>query len=288
MKPSDLDQGVRKSKSLLARGKINEALARLMHLTEKYPGDEEVKRQIAEALNRRGLFHAEAGDIRRAETDFNQSLRYHENATAHINQGRVHQIRGEYAEAFSEYTRGLEIDEDLPEAHEYLGYYFLEVGDHEQAAVAFGRAIAKGRATKHIYLGLWEAYLQLERKEQAHETILEVARAHPDDDQILGTLGLSYAVCLGDYDQAEEAWKRAVQINPRNLSSMFNLSGLAALRGRREDALGYLRQCAEIDRSRTLLLWKEDLRSENRKFAAYAGDEDFLDVLGVTSSESKS
>jgi tetratricopeptide (TPR) repeat protein len=124
----------------------------------------------------------------------------------------------------------------------------------------------------------------LERREQAHETALEISRRLPEDDQVLGTLGLSYAVCLDDYDNAEEAWKRAVEINPRNLSSLFNLAGLAAVRGRRKEAMDYLKKCVAVDRGRTLAMWKEDINASRQKFAAYSGDEDFLDILGVTSN----
>ncbi len=280
----DLTRGLKEAREQLSKGRHQEALARLMHLTEKYPDSREVKSSIAAALNLRGIAQAEAGAMDRAGIDFERSLRYQETADAHVSMGRLHQSRGKFQEAFQEYTRALDMDEELGSAHEYLGYYFLEVGDPDQAVTAFGRAIAKGLASKHIYLGLWEAYMGLERKEQAHESVLEISRQLPEDDQVLGTLGLSYAVCMGDYAHAEEAWKRAVEINPKNLSSLFNLAGLAAVRGRRDEAMGYLRQCVAIDRGRTLAMWKEDVKASRQKFAAYSGDEDFLDILGVTSN----
>ena len=280
----ELTKRLKEARGYLAQGRHQEALARLMHLTEMYPDDRDVKSAIAAALNLRGIAQAEAGAMDRAGIDFERSLRYQETADAHVSLGRLHQSRGQFQEAFQEYTRALDLDEDLAAAHEYLGYYFLEVGDPDQAVIAFGRAIAKGLASKHIYLGLWEAYMGLERKEQAHEAALEISRRLPEDDQVLGTLGLSYAVCQGDYDSAEDAWKRAVEINPKNLSSLFNLAGLAAVRGRRDEAMGYLRQCVAIDRGRTLAMWKEDIKASRQKFAAYSGDEDFLDILGVTSN----
>jgi tetratricopeptide (TPR) repeat protein len=273
---------LKEAQGYLAQGRHQEALARLMHLTEKYPDDRDVKIAIAAALNLRGIAQAEAGAMDRAGIDFERSLRYQETADAHVSLGRLHQSRGQFQEAFQEYSRALDLDEDLGAAHEYLGYYFLEVGDPDQAVTAFGRAIAKGLASKHIYLGLWEAYMGLERKEQAHEAALEISRRLPEDDQVLGTLGLSYAVCQGDYDSAEDAWKRAVEINPKNLSSLFNLAGLAAVRGRRQDAMDYLKKCVALDRGRTLAMWKEDINASRQKFAAYSGDEDFLDILGVT------
>jgi tetratricopeptide (TPR) repeat protein len=278
----DLTRRLKESREYLAKGRHQEALARLMHLTEKYPDDRDVKSAIAAALNLRGIAQAEAGAMDKAGIDFERSLRYQETADAHVSMGRLHQSKGQFQEAFQEYTRALDLDEDLAAAHEYLGYYFLEVGDPDQAVTAFGRAIAKGLASKHIYLGLWEAYMGLERKEQAHEAALEISKRLPEDDQVLGTLGLSYAVCQGDYDSAEDAWKRAVEINPRNLSSLFNLAGLAAVRSRRGEAMEYLKRCVAIDRGRTLAMWKEDINATRQKFAAYSGDEDFLDILGVT------
>ncbi|HEY3226661.1 MAG TPA: tetratricopeptide repeat protein [Planctomycetota bacterium] len=280
----DLKKGLKESREFLSKGQHREALARLMHLTEKYPDDRDVKSAIAAALNLRGIAEAEKGDMDRAGVNFERSLGYQENADAHVSLGRLHQSKGEFQEAFQEYTKALDLDEDLGAAHEYLGYYFLEVGDPEQAVTAFGRAIAKGLSSKHIYLGLWEAYMGLERKEQAHEAILTISQELPEDDQVLGTLGLSFAVCQGDYDQAEEAWKRAIGINPRNLSSLFNLAGLAAVRGRRKEAMDYLQLCVNIDKGKTLAMWKEDIGASRQKFAAYAGDEDFLDILGVTSN----
>src|SRR5262245_27949549 len=250
----DLRPKLKESRELIAKGRHQEALARLMHLTEKYPDNREVKSAIAAALNLRGIAQAEAGAMDRAGIDFERSLRYQETADAHVSMGRLHQSRGKFQEAFQEYSRALDLDEDLGAAHEYLGYYFLEVGAPDQAVTAFGRAIAKGLASKHIYLGLWEAYMGLDRKEQAHEAALEISRRLPEDDQVLGTLGLSFAVCQGDYDNAEEAWKKAVEINPKNLSSLFNLAGLAAVRSRRQEAMDYLKKCVAVDRGRTLAM----------------------------------
>lgn len=280
----EVKKGLREASGLLSKGKVKEALARLMRLTEKYPDDIGVKRAIAAALNQRGVSRAEAGDLNSAATDFDRSLGYYDSPEGHINLGRVHQSHGQFAEAFTEYTKALEMDEDVPEAHESLGYYFLEVGDFDQAVVAFGRAIAKGRTTKTVFLGLWQAFMGLERKSQAHEAILELARREPEDDDVQAALGISWAACIGDLEKAEEALTRALGLNPRHLPALFQLAGLAAVRGRRPEAMAFLKRCVDIDRDQTLAMWKHDLRAPSRHFAAYAGDEDFLDILGVTST----
>ena len=69
------------------------------------------------------------------------------------------------------------------------------------------------------------------------------------------------------------------------LTVVAGLVGAAnQVRGRRQEAMDYLRKCVVIDKGRTLAMWKEDIGASRQKFAAYAGDEDFLDILGVTSN----
>jgi tetratricopeptide (TPR) repeat protein len=274
-------KGLVEAKRLLQSGKLREALARLLHLTEKYPDDAEVREGLAEALVVQGVTHAEKGEHTRAFGEFERSIRYADNAEAHINLGRIHQLKGRFEDAFAEYTRALDLNEDLPAAHEALGHYFVEMRDFDQAASAFGRAISKGGASRSAFLGLWEAYLGLGQHEKAHDTIMEAVSRWPDDDAVLGTAGLSFAVAKDDHGQAEVWWKKAVLRNPRNLAALFNLAGLAALRGDRPEALDYLRKCVQVDRERAIEMWRGDARSPRRKFAAYAGDEDFLDLLGI-------
>jgi tetratricopeptide (TPR) repeat protein len=157
----------------------------------------------------------------------------------------------------------------------------LEVKGFDEAANAFGRAIAKGGPTKAVYGGLWEAYMGLGRTDQAHDAILEALSRWPDDDGILGTVALSWAVAKNDHEQAEITWKKAIQKNPNNLPSLFNLAGLAAMRGDRDEALVYIKKCCAVDKEQTLSMWREDAHQPKRRFSGYAGDEDFLDVLGL-------
>jgi tetratricopeptide (TPR) repeat protein len=274
-------KGLVEAKRLLQSGKLREALARLLHLTEKYPDDAEVREGLAEALVVQGVTHAEKGEHTRAFGEFERSIRYADNPEAHINLGRIHQLKGRYEDAFAEYTRALDMNEDLPAAHEALGHYFLEMRDFDQAANAFGRAISKGGVSRSAFLGLWEAYLGQGQYEKAHDAIMEAVARWPEDDAVLGTAGLSFAVAKDDRGQAEVWWKKAVLRNPQNLAALFNLAGLAALRGDRTEALEYLRKCVQVDRERTVEMWRGDARSPRRKFAAYAGDEDFLDILGI-------
>jgi tetratricopeptide (TPR) repeat protein len=272
-------RGLDEAKRLLSSGKLREAFSRLLHLTEKYPDDAQVREGMAEALVMQGANDAKAGEYVRAIQEFRRSIGYRDTAEAHINLGRIYQVQEQYEDAFAEYSRALDLNEDLPAVHEALGRYFLDVREFDQAANAFGRAIAKGGGGKSVYLGIWEAFMGQGRYGQAHDAILEAVNRWPQDDSILGTAALSWAVARNDHEQAQEMWKRAVAINPKNLPALFNLAGLAALRGDRAEALSYIRKCAQVDVDQTKAMWRQDAGQPRRRFAAYAGDEDFLDAL---------
>ncbi len=274
-------RGLDEAKRLLGNGKLREAFSRLLHLTEKYPEEVEVREGMALALVMQGATHAEAGEFDRATQEFERSIRYSDTPEAHVNLGRIHQMLGEFDDAFQEYSRALDLNDDLAVAHEALGQYFLEVKDFDQAASAFGRAIAKGGVNRSVYSGLWEAYMGLGRTDQAHDAIMEAVSRWPKDDGMLGMAALSWAVAKNDHDQAAEYWKKAIEINPKNLPALFNLAGLAALRGDRPEALSYIKRCCQIDQEQTLAMWKEDARQPKRKFGGLGGDEDFLDLLGL-------
>lgn len=279
MGETDLRRGLKEARESLKNGKLREALARLFHLTEKYPEDREVKGEIAVALLRQGHVHADRGKMEQARDDFERSIRYSETAEGHVSLGRIYQSQGEFDDAFAEYTRALDLNENLPVIHECLGYYFLEIQDFEQAVKAFGNALSVGATDRDVYVGLWKAHMAQERLDRAHETIAEAVQKMPNDDVLLTLAGLT-ASMRHEGEKALEWWARAVLVNPRNVDAHFYLAGEAARQGRRTDALKGLRKCASIDTERTQTLWKQDARQPHSRFGTYHQDEDFLDAIG--------
>ncbi len=278
MGDTDLKRGLREARQNLKSGKVREALARLFHLTEKYPEDGEVKGQIAVALLAQGRDHAEHGKIDAAREDFSRSIGYSETPEGHLYLGRIHHISGRFDEAFAEYTRALDLDEALPAVHENLGFYFLDVQEFEQASKAFSNALSTGATGRDAYIGLWRAYAAMERLDKAHEAILDAVQKMPRDDEVLVVAGVS---CLmrRELEEAETYWERAAALNPRNVDARFHLAANAAHAGRRDDALKLMRACAAIDAARTRQLWKQDAQQQRPRFSGSAGDEDLLDLF---------
>jgi tetratricopeptide (TPR) repeat protein len=238
-----------------------------------------VKGQIAVALLVRGRDHAEHGKLDQAREDFERSIRYQETPEGHVYLARLHQVQGEFDSAFAEYTRALDLDENLPAIHENLGSYFMDIQDFEQAAKAFANALAIGATGREAYIGLWRANVALGRLDRAHEAIMDALAKAPEDDVVLTVAGMSCHL-RRETEQAQEHWEHAVRVNPKNVDAHFHLAGLAAQEGRREEALDLIRRCVALDAARTKALWKQEAGSPHPRFSHYFGDEDFLDALG--------
>jgi tetratricopeptide (TPR) repeat protein len=276
---TDLKRGLREARQNLKNGKVREALARLFHLTEKYPEDREVKGEIAYALLAQGRDHAERGKTEQAREDFKRSIRYSETPEGHLYLGQIFQENGDYDDAFAEYTRALDLDEGMPAVHENLGVYFLEIQDFEQAAKAFSNAIVIGAAGREPYIGLWRANVGLERLDRAHEAILDGTKKFPKDDVLMTVAGVS-CVMRKETAAAADWWTKASAANPKNVEPIFHLGGLAARRGDRDEALRAIRRCMTVDADRARALWRADANSPDSRYTAYHEDEDFIDVFG--------
>lgn len=76
----------------------------------------------------------------------------------------------------------------------------------------------------------------------------------------------------GDLDAARREFQRAIAADPRFLDCLYNAAAVAALSGRDEEAIGFLRRAADIDPRRVQVLGRtdEDLRLL-RKRAAVRG-----------------
>jgi len=272
---------LRRVAQTLDRGKYDEALRELMRLSEKYPDAGEIRPQIAEVLIRRGRSRARKGRIREARADFERSLGWSPRQEAYVAMAETLMAEGCLEEAQRMLHASLERDDRHGPTHAALGAVLMRWEDWGEAARAFERALGLGYATPEVYRRAWEAYGRLDRPDRAHELILEGAGRFPEDAAVQAAAGDSWALLRGDLEAAIPYWEAAVRADPRDFRTLFALAGAEASRGRREEALGYLKRCVALDAGRTRDLWREDLESSWPRFRECARDPDFLRVLGL-------
>jgi tetratricopeptide (TPR) repeat protein len=271
---------LRRVAQTLGSGKFDEALRDLLHLSEKYPDAGEIRPQIAEVLLRRGESRARKGKVKEARDDFERSLRWTHKPAALVALARSLMVEGKLDEADKLLNEALEIDDRYGPTHETLGLLMLAWEEYATAARAFEQALGCGYASPDLYRAVWETYMKLERLDRAHDLIMEGVERFPDSDVVQALAGDSFVFAKGDSAEARSYWEKAVAINARNFSALFNLAGDAAGRSDRDLALEYLRRCTGIDLERTRRQWREDLGSPMKKFGEFARDAEFRKVLG--------
>ncbi len=271
---------IRRAAQILRRGKFDEALRDLLHLSEKYPDAGEIKPQIAEVLLRRGQSRASKGRIREARVDFERSLDWSPKPQTFVAMAETLIAEGKLTEADTLLNAALEMDDRHGPTHAAIGVLLMKWREYGEAARAFEHALSLGHASPELYRFVWEAYLHLEQFDRAHELILEGVERFPGHDGLQTAVGDSCVYARGDSESARPYWEEAVRLNPQNFGALFSLAGHAAFRGRREEALGLLRRCAALDRERTRTLWQEDLSSPLRRFGDFARDPEFRRLVG--------
>jgi len=271
---------LRRVAKTLDLGKYDEALRDLMHLSEKYPDAGEIRPQIAEVLLRRGQSRQRKGKLQEARADFQRSLGWSPRPQAYVSMAETLLADGKLSEADELLNKALELDDGYGPTHAAIGALLMKWEEFADAARAFEQALSLGHSSPELYRSVWEAYLRLERFDRAHELILEGVERFPRHDGLQAAAGDSCVYAKGDSAAARPYWEEAVRLNPRNFNALFSLAARSAFQGRRDDALGYLRRCAELDIDRTRTLWQEDLSSPLRRFGGFARDPEFLRLLG--------
>jgi len=112
--------------------------------------------------------------------------------------------------------------------------------------------------------------------EEAGTTVLVVGAAPgeayvPDGWEAWAPLRLAYEA--GDYDTVIEGLSAAIGLSP-SPNALFNLACVESLAGRKEDALGHLRQAVEMsDRCR-------ELAKQDSDFDAIRDEPEFAEIVG--------
>ena len=114
-------------------------------------------------------------------------------------------------------------------------------GRAEQAIATFERALSVDPTNAAAKANLGTAYLVVRDYKKAEAALRAALSLDPDVSRAHNALGV-IAVETGRPDEAIEHWKRAVELNPREWDTVFNLAKLLRQRGRMAEAEPYVQQ----------------------------------------------
>lgn len=121
--------------------------------------------------------------------------------------------------------RALKGDPQNYQAHYYLGRVFESKQKYAEADQAYRRAITLYPIYPPAFNALARMYMQFDEMDAAIAVLREGARLNPDNAELQGNLGLALMELNSPdaTDQAVEAFKAALAIDPQSAIHLFNL-----------------------------------------------------------------
>lgn len=160
------------------------------------------------------------------------------NAKAHLNRGSIFHLRRDFANAEIEYRAALALD-DIFVARSNLGFLLFEVGRLEESRIELEKSVARAPMYVMGRYNLGTLYLAMGSIEKAEEQFILGFEASKRDNQSL-FVGLGKVrVLQGRFNEAEDLFIKALQLNP-GLSEGYN--GLGLVKEGRGDLRGAIKE----------------------------------------------
>jgi len=153
---------------------------------------------------------------------------------------------GSYAEAMGLFGSYVETRPENPWGHYMLGLSAWKSGDHQRAEQAFERALALDPKHVKSYLNLARVLLETARPADALARV-DTALALDSLSNVAFRLRGRALGSLGRFDEAVEAYRRAITLDEHDAWSMNNLGLLYLQEGWPEEALYPLARAVELD-----------------------------------------
>jgi tetratricopeptide (TPR) repeat protein len=149
-----------------------------------------------------GSTQAPMQSLAQAEKLLGKATQLEDFAAARSLLGRIHSMRGEHEKALAEGEKALKLEPNSADAHAFLGMSLAFAGDPEKAIQRIQTALRLNPIPPTLYFLL---------------------------------LGHAYRVA-GRYDEASAAYKKAIQLEPRNELAHIGLASSSSLAGQEEEA----------------------------------------------------
>ena len=153
-----------------------------------------------------------------------------ESAATYYEKAQQHATQKEYQAALIELKNALKEDPDHLPSLVLMGQSLVHTGDIVTAEKYLQAAIKRGANDEQIITTLGSIYLAQEKYEQLLSTITSGGRSTDVEMQILVLRGYAY-LYLGQYEQAEDSFKRAERLLPGEPAPVFGLATLEIRRG---------------------------------------------------------
>lgn len=242
MNPANRAKLVNKAIEYLKTGKPDQALKPLGKLLHALPRD-------PDGLHLAGLAQVHLGRFERAIDLFRQAVAvaprfalFRYNLATALHKG------GHLEESRDAFRKTLELDPAMADAYMNLGTVLSQLGEHGEAEQRFREALARRPGDVHAQGNLANALMQQGRRREAMEQlrplVTDLRRITPELALTVGSMLL----LTGDHERAEQAYRRALEVQPDNQEAWAGLGSALAGRDRGQEARAAFVRAGELGR----------------------------------------
>lgn len=208
--------------------------------------------------------HHEAGQIREAESLYQQALNLHPGQIDALYYLGVLYLQNGVPDAAEEFlTKALKKQPKFAEGYFNLGVALQEQEKLKEAARAYGQAIRGDKRFVPAHLNLGNVYLDLEQFDRAASTFNKLIKLSPKSAEA----HLNYGRAIkekGDEEAAMSAYRQALELNPQYADAHLNIGAILLEREELEEAKNSLQQALVFDPNNADaynnmgVIWKRD------------------------------
>lgn len=180
-----------------------------------------------------------------AAEDLQQVIRSDKsNALAHLLLGRAYQNSNRSVPAIEEFRTALKLDPNVPLGHYNLGFAYASLGKNADAVTEYNIEVQRSPNNPEVHYQLGRLLLDAG---DTHNAISELQRAtalDPNNSDAFYELGK--ATASTDDARAQQAFRRAIELNPQDPGPHYQLARCLQRNGKNDEARIEMQKFAEL------------------------------------------
>src|SRR5438067_9811038 len=157
--------------------------------------------------------------------------------------GAAARASGDLPNAISLYRRAASLESNPPAQFIAIGNTLLEMGQADEAIIAFNSALSREARNPEALRGVARAYLKTARPELAGQPLAIAFEGTPNDPKLLMLIGVADDF-VDQHGEAQARYRRWLEIAPGDPALTLNLALSLALTGDYDQAITRLRPLA--------------------------------------------
>ena len=234
-----------RAKQLLNEGtkaQLNDAISLLEDAIAKDPNFSRAYSELARALRHQGMYGDYTATMKRAEEIARKAIETGpKSAEAHAAMASVHSALDRFEAARGEVETAITLNPNLSGALHLLGEINGAFGMLDEAVANQQKAYDLDPVSLYAGSMLSDTLRVAGRVEEALQVLARMNELYPNNSYVAQAMSACY-IYQKDYQKAREVLETSILAHPENHELKANLGYIAALEGRREEALERLRE----------------------------------------------